>query len=372
MKILILSPFPPPTDGIANHTRDIVTVLEARGHEVRILSPGRGKESDSVTWGLTLASRRIDRELVDWADAIFCQFAISALRAGTTGALALMKRARNAGKAVVVAVHEPGREPHLLGPVSWQLYHRALLHASCALTFSVPAEEQLRHASFRPQTTPVQRTVHGVAFVELPTADDIARVGAKYGVDRTTALQFGFIHPDKGVELLIAAHDPRFRIAVAGTVRERRGLFRLMGMADKKYEAQIHALDAAGHVGVQWCGFVPGDEMHALVAAAGVLVLPYTKASQSGIVAVAQSVGAPMVATPLLSEQVGDGALIVDPSDTSGLREAISRVILDEELRRTLSANSKGQGELHTYTNLVFDLEQLLLLQTSPQNPSTN
>lgn len=371
MKILILSPFPPPTDGIANHTRDIVTVLEARGHEVRILSPGRGENSPAVTRGLTVASRRVDRELADWAEAIFCQFAISALRAGTTGALALMKRARLAGKPVIVAVHEPSREPHLLGPVSWQLYHRALSRASSALVFSLTAEHALLHASFKPETTPVARTVHGVAFVEPPTVEEIARVGNKYGVDRTTALQFGFIHPDKGIQLLIAAHDPRFRIAVAGTVRERRGLFRVMGMADKKYEQQIHELDDTSQAQVRWCGFVPGEEMHALVAAAGVLVLPYTKAAQSGIVAVAQSVGAPIVTSPLLTAQVGDGALIVDPTDAKALSDAIASVVHDEQLRANLSENSRALGALHTYTQLVLDLE-ILMAQTSPENPRAN
>ena len=371
MKILILSPFPPPTDGIANHTRDIVTVLEARGHEVRILSPGRGQNHDSVTRGLTITPRRVDRDLADWADALFCQFAISALRAGTTGALALMKRARLAGKPVIVAVHEPSREPHLLGPVSWQLYHRALSRASSALVFSITAEHALLHASFKPQTTPVARTVHGVARVEPPTDEEIARVGAKYGVSRTTALQFGFIHPDKGVQLLIAAHDPQFRIAVAGTVRERRGLFRIMGIADKKYAQQIRDLDASLNAEVNWCGFVPGDEMHALVAAAGVLVLPYTKGAQSGIVAVAQSVGAPIIASPLLAEQVGDGALIVDPTNADALRDAIASVIHDVQLRANLSENSCALGEIHTYAQLVLDLE-ILMTQTSPLNPRAN
>lgn len=371
MKILILSPFPPPTDGIANHTRDIVAVLEARGHEVRILSPGRGENSPLVTWGLTVASRPGDRELADWADALFCQFAISALRAGTTGALALMKRARLAGKPVIVAVHEPSREPHLLGPLSWHLYHQALQRASSALVYSLAAEHALLHASFKPETTPVARTVHGVTSVAPPTNEEIARVGAKYGVDRNTALQFGFIHPDKGLQHLIAAHDPRFRIAVAGTVRERRGLFRLMGMADNKYERQLHALDEASAAEVRWCGFVPGEDMHALVAAAGVLVLPYTKAAQSGIVAVAQAVGAPIVASPLLAPQVGDGALIVDPTDAVAMRDAITNVIHDGQLRAKLSDNSLALGALHTYTQLVLDLE-MVMSQTSPENPSAN
>jgi len=369
MKILILSPFPPPADGIANHTLDIATELEKRGHDVHILSPGRGPNSPNVTRGLHIATRRADRDLIDWSDAVLCQFAISALRIGTFGADALLKRARSSGKPVIVAVHEPTREPNLLGPLSRTIYRRTLAQASVALAFSQAGEHALRHSSLTPNSTPVVRSVHGVAPIEPPTAEEIARVGLKYGVNRRTALQVGFIHPDKGIESLIAANNPSFSITVAGTIRERRGLFRLMGMNDKRYAQQLRELDSRSNANVNWCGFVPNDEIHALIAAAGVIVLPYAKAAQSGIVSLLQAVGAPAIASSLLATQLGGGAIIVDPVDSKAFSQSILSVLEDDEKRTSLASRAKDLGERHTYAQLVQDLE-ILMTEVPQENPS--
>jgi len=367
MKILILSPVPPPTDGIANHSRNIATELRAQGHLVHILSPGRGPGTPEVTRGLTWRVRRRDIELLEWSDAIFCQFAISALRAGVTGANGLMARARQMNKPVLVAMHEPGREPHLLGRLSWHLYHRALLSASSAVVFSIAAEEILQAASFRPPTLPILRTIHGVVVEAIPSTEEIQRVGAKYGVDERTALQLGFLHPDKGIESLIAAHGDGFSIAVAGTVRERRGFFRLMGVADRRYARRLHALDNELGARVNWCGFVPGSEMRALVAAAGVIVLPYRSSTQSGIVAMAQSVGAPIVASAALEKQLEGGARIVDSTNPAELRNAILEVLNDQKLRHELMVGTKNIGEQHNFERLVRDLSEFIRI--APPHP---
>jgi glycosyltransferase involved in cell wall biosynthesis len=362
MKILILSPSPPPTDGIANHSQHIATELRAQGHEVHILSPGRGLNTPHVTRGLTWRVRRRDIELLEWSDAIFCQFAISALRAGVTGANGLMARARQMGKPVLVAMHEPGREPHLLGRLSWHLYHRALLNASTAVVFSSAAEEILQTASFRPPTLPILRTIHGVVLEAMPSLEEIKRVGAKYGVDERTALQLGFLHPDKGIESLIAAHEDGFSIAVAGTVRERRGFFRLMGIADSRYARRLHVLDSELGARVNWCGFVPGSEMRALVAAAGVIVLPYRSSAQSGIVAMAQSVGAPIVASAALEKQLEGGARIVDAANATELRNAILEVLNNQGVRHDLMVEAKKIGQNQSFEQLVRDLDEFIRL----------
>jgi glycosyltransferase involved in cell wall biosynthesis len=371
MKILILSPLPPPMDGIANHSQYIAAELRAQGHEVRILSPGRGASTSELTRGLSWRVGQRELELLAWSDILFCQFAISALRAGVTGAIGLMSRAREAGKPVLLAVHEPGREPRLLGRLSWELYHRALQNATSAVVFSPTAEEILRTATFRPTATPILRTVHGVAAEAQPSNDEIRQVGAKYGVNHRTALQFGFIHPDKGIECLIAARSNDFSITVAGTVRERRGFFRLMGFADTRYARHLRKLASEVDAGVNWCGFVPNHEMRALVAAAGVVVLPYRTSAQSGIVTIAQSVGAPIVASVALEAQLEGGALIVDTNDDATLRTAILTVLNDQKLRGELILKARNIGEKQHYDVLVKDLSEFIRI-TPPLPPVEN
>ena len=371
MKILILSPSPPPTDGIANHSQHIAEELRAQGHAVHILSPGRGGTTSELTRGLSWRVSQRELKLLEWSDIIFCQFAISALRAGVTGAIGLMARARETGKPVLLALHEPGREPHLLGRLSWELYHRALQRATAAVVFSTITEDILRTATFRPAATPILRTVHGVGVEAVPSDEEIRQVGVKYGVDHRTALQFGFIHPDKGIECLIAAHGEDFSITVAGTVRERRGFFRLMGLADTRYARRIKKLDSELDARVNWCGFVPNHEMRALIAAAGVVVLPYRKAAQSGIVAIAQSVGAPIVASAVLEGQLEGGALIVDTADASALRSAILEVLNNQKLRTELILKAHAIGEKQNYGVLVNDLMEFVRV-TPPLPPVEN
>jgi glycosyltransferase involved in cell wall biosynthesis len=266
------------------------------------------------------------------------------------------------GKPVLVAMHEPGREPLLLGRLSWHLYHRARLNASTAVVFSSAAEEILQTASFRPPTLPILRTIHGVVLEAMPSLEEIKRVGAKYGVDERTALQLGFLHPDKGIESLIAAHEDGFSIAVAGTVRERRGFFRLMGIADSRYARRLHVLDSELGARVNWCGFVPGSEMRALVAAAGVIVLPYRSSDQSGIVAMAQSVGAPIVASAALEKQLEGGARIVDAANATELRNAILEVLNNQGVRHDLMVETKKIGQNQSFEQLVRDLDEFIRL----------
>ncbi len=52
-KILILCPnFPPQNDGIAGHTQKLCFVLSSLGHEVGVLTKGKGIEDSRTTWGI--------------------------------------------------------------------------------------------------------------------------------------------------------------------------------------------------------------------------------------------------------------------------------------------------------------------------------
>lgn len=154
---------------------------------------------------------------------------------------------------------------------------------------------------------------------------------------------------------------------MAGTVRERRGFFRLMGVADSRYARRLHALDNELGARVNWCGFVPGSEMRALVAAAGLIVLPYRSSAQSGIVAMAQSVGAPIVASAALEKQLEGGARIVDSANATALRNAILEVLNDQKLRHELMVGTKNIGEQHGFERLVRDLSEFIRI--APLHP---
>jgi glycosyltransferase involved in cell wall biosynthesis len=83
------------------------------------------------------------------------------------------------------------------------------------------------------------------------------------------------------------------------------------------------------------------QEVAQLLASATVVVLPYTDATQSGVLAAAYALGTPVVATTVGSfpEFVRDGVsgLLVPPNDPEALAGAIRRVLLDPVLRDRLS-----------------------------------
>lgn len=88
--------------------------------------------------------------------------------------------------------------------------------------------------------------------------------------------------------------------------------------------------------------YIGNAEMAALMQRASIVVCPYTDATQSGVVLTAYAFGKTIVATDVggLPEYVRDGesGLVVRANDAEALASAITRILLDETLRRRLSA----------------------------------
>jgi glycosyltransferase involved in cell wall biosynthesis len=142
-------------------------------------------------------------------------------------------------------------------------------------------------------------------------------------------LFFGTITAYKGLDDLLAAW-PRIRAAVPGAtlvvaggvgadVDERRLREQVAGLAGARLEA----------------GYVPMDRVPPLFASARVVVLPYRRASQSGVAHLAHTFARPVVAT-----RVGDipgvvrherTGLLVPVGAHEELAEAVVRLLTDPE-----------------------------------------
>ena len=74
------------------------------------------------------------------------------------------------------------------------------------------------------------------------------------------------------------------------------------------------------------------------VSAADILVLPYTRASQSGVAHIGIAYGLPIVATKVggLIEGLGsyEGTRFIAPSDTIGLTDAMEELFLHQAQKR--------------------------------------
>ncbi|WP_345775096.1 glycosyltransferase [Dietzia cinnamea] len=100
--------------------------------------------------------------------------------------------------------------------------------------------------------------------------------------------------------------------------------------------------------GQRWTGKSATGQGARVVRAARVVVTPYLRASQSGVVHLAFSHARPVVSTDVgdLAEAVHDGesGLLVPPGDVAALARALERLLVDPALAERLGA--RGHADL--------------------------
>ena len=165
--------------------------------------------------------------------------------------------------------------------------------------------------------------------------------------DRPFVLNFGFLHPDKGVDVAVEAMAAlRARgpldvdLVIAGSVRPRTGVFRWFERADHAYERDLRA--AVERLGlterVRFVGFVPDRHVGTLFTEARAVVMPCTAITQSSVAGLATAHGAPVIASDLpgLREAFGDGASFVPVGDVERFADALDDVVGDDALAASL------------------------------------
>jgi glycosyltransferase involved in cell wall biosynthesis len=331
MHVLIVSPFPPPPDGIGAHTRFLAEAWRADGHEVHVVSRSAASEPGDegpIVVHRTLSTRSDAAAVLDAAqpDVVVVQFAIPALTTAWPGAWSLMSAARRRGVPVVTACHEPLRELHSLRAVARQVYAQVAQRTDVAVAFSEGGAEALEAMGV---ASPVVLPL-GVPTLPVVRDEDRSRVEGAYGVDSGTVLSLGFAHPDKGTDVLVEAVGMLRRrgrapdTLIAGATRRRRGPTRVLELGDRRFERRFRRL-AAEAPSVRFTGFVPDEDLAPLLAAVGVLVLPYRRTTQSGVAGLGIAAGMPIIASDLegLRGALGDAALYVPAGDPNALSEAL-------------------------------------------------
>jgi glycosyltransferase involved in cell wall biosynthesis len=159
--------------------------------------------------------------------------------------------------------------------------------------------------------------------------------------DEHLILFFGRIWEYKGLEYLIRAEPlisarvPDVRIMIAGQGEEFSRYARMM----------VHPERFIVHN-----EFISEERTAEYFRRASVVVLPYTEASQSGVIPLAYSAAKPVVATTVggLPEMVEHGrtGYLVPPRNEKSLADALVRLLLDGNLRREMGANGKRKVEL--------------------------
>ncbi|HUQ47514.1 MAG TPA: glycosyltransferase family 1 protein [Gemmatimonadaceae bacterium] len=257
-----------------------------------------------------------------------------------------------AGLRSVITIHDAiaDRFPHLTVP-SWRArifwnakVWLALRQSRSVLTVSDYAAGEVSRA-------------HGVRLSEIgvtleaPAAEFAPRsagmsaaVAARHGLEPRSNwfIYVGGFNPHKNVRSIVSAH------AELGRVHgDNAPLLLLVGDAEgDTFHSEVDAIrgsiEAAGSGSrVRWLGFVPDDDLSALLSASIALVIP-SESEGFGLPAIeAAACGAPVIATlesplPQLLEGCG---LFVPPGDTSAISAAMRRFVTDESFRKACGNN---------------------------------
>jgi len=160
-------------------------------------------------------------------------------------------------------------------------------------------------------------------------------------------LFMGWLEREKGVfELLHACRrlqtSANFHLTFAGS-----------GHAESEAEEYVDEHGLASMV--SFAGWVHGDDLHGLLADSDVLVLPSWAEGFPNAVIEAMAAGLAVVTTTVgtIPDVLTDGreALLVPPRNIDALRDALSRVIVDDTLRTNL------QQRGHEFASINFTLE---------------
>ncbi len=372
--VMVAGTYRPERCGVAHYASRLRGALDERGVSSVVLTTREaawGSEDPSVKgvvggWGMRDLPGLVRAVRRERPDVIHVQHA-----AGTYGFkravffLPPLLRAAGCRAPLVTTVHEYGWwewEPRGVPPGAvealktwgqrrgvWDREDGFLLTGSDALlTTNTHAEAAITDRL--PWLVPRLRRVPLVANVDIvPVAPEAARDEARsrYGwpLDAEVISYFGFLHPVKGIETLLKAHErvlhgrPRARLLLIGGVES-------LALGDEAtwYWNKLHTLvTKLGLDGtVAMTGYVPEEDASRLLSGADIGVLPFNEGVtlKSGTLLAMLAHGLPVVATrPDPPEpDLTDGRLVrlVERRDASGLAFTLSELLADARQRKRL------------------------------------
>ena len=252
---------------------------------------------------------------------------------------------------LVLIVHDPvahqGRDREVAEKRTW-LVRRQVASASLFLTHGPYCAKLWSRADNR------YGLITGRPVVTVPHGPVLRPAAISPLPARCRVLMFGRMEAYKGLDVLLAALgllvarkvDVELRLAGDGPELER-------------LEPKFAAL---GQCSIRR-GFVPRDDAMSELRDAALVVVPYTEATQSGVVAAAFAHGRPVIASRVggLPDFVRDGenGLLVPASDPTALADAIETVARNRALLERLASGAR-ESSAHEMSWEVFAARSLV------------
>ncbi len=337
MRIGFISTYPPVECGIASYTHELNKalhhlrverfVIAAVGAEGRGVFPVFRPESGAFAGEVYATSLRLTPDIMH----IQHEFGLYGPQRGVE-ILGLITRYRLADLPVVCTLHTVPPQPDETEAL---ILREILAHSQAVIVHEAFQREQLIRRFGQGERIHVVE--HGVRET-APIRDAKARLGLE---GRKTLLLSGYFRPSKGfhriVDLFpeIAARDEQAILVMAGKARN-------IEFADYQRElyAQIEASPYAERILVLR-GQFPQHTFDTIMSAADVVVLPYERGAQSGILSQCFALERPVVVSdlPAFQELVRrSGAGLVCHTDRDYV-ENITKLLNDEVLYRQCQTN---------------------------------
>ena len=237
------------------------------------------------------------------------------------------------GIPLVVTVHDP--TPHSGDKESRKTPVRIMQMAYRRAARLIVHGETLRDSLVRAHPVDAER-VAVIPHIRLGNE----QLHAEIGEAGDEILFFGRIWEYKGLEYLIRA-QPAISAAVPGA------RFVIAGRGEDFERYQTLMVDPT--VFEVHNEYISDDQAAVFFRRASVVVLPYTDASQSGVIALACTYGKPVVATDVgaLSEAVEHGVtgLLIAPRDVQAIVDAVVALLGDDDRRGAMGRAAKQKSD---------------------------
>lgn len=372
--------------GLIHYAYNLSCALAERGHEVFLVTTARYELADrelpthvqlitdlasfTSRFGATLPAfaLRLALKIEAVGDAVKLMILARRLRPDVIhfhstnhSALLYLQLLRLVGRPVVTTAHQV--TPH--EPVRFQ---RAISRRIHGLGDMVIAHSKVDHERLVDEFGLKSERVVVIPHGEYGFFDskggcidrDQARASLELDPEHEVALFFGYIREYKGLDVLLKAWSaviesrPAARLVVAGDPAQ------LDAARRRELEQWAQRLGV-----VRRFAYIPFSDVARYFGAADVLVVPYRRISQSGVLFLGLSLGLPVVASSVggFPETLSDGenGLLVTPESPAELAQALIRVLGDPELRRRLARGGRKLADRHSWSSIAERTERVFL-----------
>jgi glycosyltransferase involved in cell wall biosynthesis len=247
--------------------------------------------------------------------------------------------------------------------LQWSTSHNARTAAHVIADSEVTKRDLIERCRATSDRVTVVYPGYDPSFAPVRDHARLAAVRERYPVPGTYVIYVGTLQPRKNLTRLLDAF--------AGLVKQGRSVHLLIvGKKGWLYEplfAQVHQLGLEERV--HFAGYVPQEDLPALITAARAFVLPSLYEGFGLPILEAMACGTPVICSNVssLPEVAGDAAILVDPLDSTQLVGALSRVLDDDRLCHQLA--QKGLRQVMRFSWVKCAQETLRILQAVGRMP---